>query len=90
MQVLQPDMRLADLVHLDVLDLRIDGSYALNAEFLAAARTAFEEDPATFDRVLGDLILARAMARGFALLDVDELALAALEVASADEEDARA
>lgn len=83
------DARLADLAYLDVLDVRLDGSYALNAEFYAAALQAHAADPSRFGSIFGDLILARAMARGVALMDVEELALAALEVA-VDAEEARA
>lgn len=84
MQLLLPDLRIADLVHLDVLDIRADGSYAINARFLSDAREAHLRDPAAFDRIFGDLILARALKLGYALFDVDELALAALEVAAND------
>lgn len=81
MQLLVPDARLADLAQLDVIDVGLDGSYALNAEFAAACRAAFAADPSRFDEIVPDMILARAMARGFAGgLDVEALTVAALEI----------
>ena len=87
MQLLEPDTdaRLADLVFLDVLDMALDGSYALNAEFASACRAAYAADPRRFDSIVPDMILARALARGVAgLLDVDALACAALEVGATE------
>lgn len=85
MQLLQPDENLAVLAQLDVVDLRLDGSYALNASFQAMARAAYHADPTRFDAIIPDLILARAAARGVVLdIDVHELAMSALQVVGAE------
>lgn len=85
MQLLRPDANLAVLVHLDVVDMRLDGSYALNAAFQAMCRVAYEADPRRFDTVIPELILVRAQGRGLVLdIDVHDLALTALEVAGAE------
>ncbi|GEM_PF-3952044 len=87
MPLVRPDARLADLVVLDVLDLRLDGAYALNREFLEACRAAFDAEPGRLDGVVSDLILARAMARGYAgAVDLQGLTLAALEIGAAEPE----
>ena len=89
MQVLRPDARLADLVLLDVLDMSLDGGYALNAAFVAACRAAYAAHPRDFDSIVPDMILARAMARGYSSgIDVDALTLAALEIGAGVEADA--
>jgi hypothetical protein len=80
MQPVWCDANLGELVQLDIVDVRLDGSYVLNEEFVQAARAAYEADPSCFDSVFCDLILARAVARGVALFDVEGLALTALEV----------
>lgn len=86
MQMLaRPDANLAVLAHLDVIDVRLDGSYALNAAFQAMCRAAYDADPRRYDSVIPDLIRARAAARRLVLdLDLDELVLTALEVAGAE------
>jgi hypothetical protein len=85
-QELADHARLADLVHLDVLDLRLDGTYVMSRTFLADAREAYRQDPSAFDTIVGDLILTRALHRGYAVLDVDDLALLALEIAANEAE----
>lgn len=75
------DARLAELVHLDVLDVTPDGRLSMNAGFIAMCRAAIDADPTCLDDVFQSHILARAAERGFAILDVDAMALAALEVA---------
>jgi hypothetical protein len=83
MKLLVPDAALADLALLDVIDVRLDGSYAINQEFLAACRAAYVAAPHRFDDIVPGMILARAMARGLAhALDVDALTLAAFEIAA--------
>lgn len=83
--------RLAELALLDVLDVREDGSLRLNDAFREECIAAFDADPSCLDRVFQERILARAVERGFAALaDLDELALAALEIAVGDEEEAQA
>lgn len=85
------DARLADLAFLDVIDLAPDGRWTLNEGFRLACVAAYDADPSSLDHVIQDVILARAMARGVAaVLDVDELALAALEVSDQDEAEASA
>jgi hypothetical protein len=85
MSLVRPDARIADLVVLDVLDVRLDGSYAVNEEFLAACRAAYTADPRRLDDVVPDLILARAMARGYAgAVDLEGLTLALLEIGAAE------
>lgn len=86
MQPLWCDANLGELVQLDVVDVRLDGTYTLNEEFLAAARAAYAQDPSCFDTILCDLILARALARGVAVVDLDGLALTALEVGANEAE----
>lgn len=87
MSSLKLDVRLAELVHLDVLDLRLDGSLALNEAFRAECLAAYEHDPSCLSTVFQERILQRAVSYGFAgCIDVDELALLALEIAVEDEQ----
>jgi len=87
MQVLRPDVRLAELAFLDVVDLRLDGAYAVNLDFLARCREAYEAHPEHFDTILPKLLRERAMERGIvALRDVRGLVDALLEVVAAEEE----
>lgn len=86
MQSVPLDAHLADLVHLDVLDLSLDGTYLLNAAFRAEAIALHARDPSRFDSLFGDLILARAAERGVALVDLEGLVLAALEIGASEPE----
>lgn len=82
------DARFAELAFLDVLDVTPEGRLRLNPGFRDACRQAFESDADCLDNVFQDHILARAIAYGYAgCTDVDELALAALEVAAAEAEE---
>lgn len=81
-----PDARLAELAWLDVLDVRPDGSLALNAAFHEECIAAYDADPDCLGTVFQARLLARAAERGMGLVDVDELALAALEIAAAEED----
>jgi hypothetical protein len=84
MTLLVPDASLAELALLDVIDVRLDGSCAVNEDFLGACRAAYRADPGRFDDIVPAKILARAMVRGLAEgLDVDALTLAVLEVGAA-------
>lgn len=79
------DARLAELAALDVLDVRTDGALRLNATFVAKCLAAYDADPSCLDSVIRDHIVARAGERAVALsTDPDELALAALEIESAE------
>lgn len=89
MQPVLVDSYVAELVHLDILDVQLEGAYVLNAAFRAEAIALHEADPSRFDSVVGDLILARAAERGLAVLDLDGLMMTALEV-GANEPEARA
>ena len=81
------DPRLAELALLDVLDVRADGTLALNAAFRAECVARYESDASCLGTVFQARILARAVERGFAAVaDVDGLALLALEVAVQGEE----
>lgn len=86
------DARAAELAHLDVIDIREDGTLVLNPAFRAACIAALDADPRCIDTVVQDHILARAVERGFAgCVDIEELAFSALEIGIAEEEpDARA
>lgn len=87
MQVLRPDACLAELVFLDVLDLRLDGAYALNEGFLAQCRAEYAADPSRFDEILPALLRNRALERGVvALRDVRGLVEALLAVVGAEDE----
>lgn len=82
MSLVEADARIAELVQLDVLDYDDTGSLRLNASFIATCRQLFEADGSCLDFVFQDEIIARAQARGVLLTNVDDLALAALEVAT--------
>ena len=59
------DARLAELASLDVLDVRPDGSFRLNATFVAECLAAHAGAPAPeAGALLREQILARAAARG--------------------------
>lgn len=73
------DVRLAELVVLDVLDVAYDGTLRLNEAFRAECAAAYDADASCLGTVIQDRILARAAAAGYGCVDVDELALAALE-----------
>jgi hypothetical protein len=84
MQTVHPSMELATLAQLDVIDVRPDGACVLNEAFASACRQAFADDPRRFDEIVPTVIFARALARGLVHgLDVEALALAALEVGAA-------
>lgn len=86
-QIVDPDPAYVELALLDVVDARLDGSFVLNADFVAACRVAFQANPRDMDEILPTMILARALGRGLAEgLDVDALAVAALEIAATDAE----
>jgi hypothetical protein len=81
------DTNVAELVHLDVIDIAPDGAYTFNESFRAACIAAYDGGKATLDDVFQRMILARAIERGFAgVANVDDLALTALEIAVADAE----
>lgn len=84
------DARLAELVVLDVLDVAEDGTLRLNAAFRDECVAAYSEDASCLGTVVQDRILARAAASGYACLDLDLLALAALEAAEPDGSEAQA
>ncbi len=80
------DVLLAELALLDVIDVRLDGSLALNREFVAELMQAFDEDPGSLATVVQGCIMERAAARGYwACVDVDDMALAALELGATEE-----
>lgn len=86
MQLVRPDARLAELAYLDVVDVTADGQVVLNGEFRAICIAAYDQG-ALLDDVFQDCILARAMQRGFVgCIDLDDLALAALEIGAAEAE----
>lgn len=85
MQLPKADANVAILAYLDILDVRMDGGYRLNALFESLCRAMHSADPASFDKVFTRTILGRAAARGVVLdVDADELALTALEIAAAE------
>lgn len=81
----QADERLAILVQLDVLDVLLEGGYAINASFQSMCRVAYAADPTRYETIVPDLIRQRAEARGVVLdVDADELSLAAFDAAAPD------
>lgn len=80
------DPALAELVMMDVVDVRADGTFALNARFVHECRAAYDADPSRFDEIVSEAILARAISRGFAVVDLDDLTIAALEIAANEAE----
>lgn len=84
----QADARVAELVLLDVLDVARDGKLRLNDEFRDACIAAYEADPSCLGDVFQAFILARATAAGYAgVVDLDGLALVALEIAAGEAEE---
>lgn len=84
MHTLRVDGRLAELVFLDVVDLTDEGAYVLNAAFREECIATYEAGVELED-VFSARIMARAIERGFAgCVDLDDLALAALEVGAAE------
>lgn len=78
------DARIAELVHLDVVDVRPDGSVCLNATFVATCLADHAASPASSEDVVRERILARAQERGHVPRSPSRLALAALCLGDAD------
>lgn len=75
------DVHLGQLARLDVVDVRADGTLALNATFVDDCRSAYAADPSILDTVIATQILKRALAQEIVVqLDVDAATLAALAV----------
>lgn len=87
MVLVRPDTRFAQLATLDVLDVRSDGTLALNETFLMECRAAYAADPSRIDTVIGSKIRDRAAAGGMVVeIDLEALTLAALEIGERDSE----
>lgn len=85
MPLVEVDAAVAELALLDVVDLQPDGTVRLNESFLEACLAAYDADPSCLDEVFHQHILARATERGYAgCVDLDNLALAALEVGAGE------
>lgn len=85
MQLPQADPNVAILAYLDVVDVKLDGSYVVNPLFLSICRAMHHADPRQFDTVFTRMIRGRAASRGIVLdVDADELAVTALEIAAAE------
>jgi hypothetical protein len=82
MVMVSPDAQLMQLAHLDVIDVRSDGSLVLNGRFLTECQDAYAADSSLLGTVIGSYILARALAIGV-VVDVEGLTLAALDVGCA-------
>lgn len=88
--VVECDARLAELTILDILDVTPEGKLRLNPAFRDECRRFYDADPSCLDTVFQERIVARAVDYGYAgCLDVDDLALAALELAAAEAEESQ-
>lgn len=79
------DTRFAQLATLDVVDVRSDGTLALNETFLMECRAAYDADPSRIGTVIGSQIRDRALDGGLVVeIDLEALTLAALEIGEGD------
>lgn len=86
MTLVESDAQLAELAQLDVVDVLVDGTLCLNADFVADCARHYADDPSRLGTIFQDRIVARALERGYAgCVDADGLALCALELGAAEQ-----